>query len=291
MMELTPLYCMIEKQSYNEEVRMQYADLTPMKIAALQMCSSNKVEENLKNCAALIQQAASDPEVSIIVLPEMFAIFSENPAEKIAIQERLNYGPLQSFLSTQAKAHDVWIVGGTIPLTSQYSTRPRAACLVYNEAGKRVARYDKMHLFDVALSETEYYRESDTTEAGTDSVVVDTPAGKLGLAVCYDLRFPELFRELFHQGAEIIAVPTAFTANTGKAHWEILTRARAIDHFSYVVTACQSGLHSNGRQTYGHSVIIGPWGEKLALLESGLGVVKAEINKEHLYQVRRSMGR
>jgi nitrilase len=173
----------------------------------------------------------------------------------------------------------VWLVGGTIPLTGGDARRVRAACLVYSDRGERVARYDKIHLFDVRLDSGEEYNESRVIEPGNAPVVVDTPFGKLGLAICYDLRFPELFRRMLDQGAELFAVPSAFTVRTGRAHWEVLVRARAVENLAYVIAGAQGGYHLNGRETYGDSMIVNPWGEILDRLARGSGVVLADIDR------------
>lgn len=256
------------------------------KVAAIQMCSTDNVDINLATTTTLIAKAAAQ-DAKLIVLPENFALMGLTDTDKLAHKENFGTGKIQSHLATLAKQYGVWIVAGTIPIASQDCNKVSAACLVYNAQGDVVARYDKMHLFDVTLSATESYKESATIEAGTKTVVVDTPVGKLGLAVCYDVRFPNLFTSLAQQGAELFALPTAFTALTGAAHWHVLTRARAIENFCYFIGACQGGVHANGRKTYGHSLIIEPWGTiEQELAESGAGVIVSEINLEHLYKVR-----
>lgn len=259
------------------------------KVAAIQMCSSHHLEENLSEAATLIAQAA-EQGAELVVLPEMFVCLGCDSMEKVKIKEPAGSGRIQAFLSQLAKKHHLWIVAGTIPIECQHPNKIHAACIVFDNQGIQVARYDKRHLFDVTLSPTEIYRESDTTEPGKDVVVIDTPIGKLGLAVCYDLRFPEHFAKLSEQGAEVIAIPSAFTVKTGEAHWDILTRCRAIDTFCYILGACQGGTHSNGRQTYGHTMIVSPWGDVLD--ESGnLGpcVTYAEIDLDKLYEIRKQI--
>jgi predicted amidohydrolase len=222
-------------------------------------------------------------------LPENFAIMGKDEGEKVAARESDEGGPIQDFLSQQSRKHGVWLVGGTIPLAAADPNRIRAACLLYDDAGRRVARYDKVHLFDVALVDgDERYTESETIEPGERTVVVDTPFGKLGLAVCYDLRFPELFRTLLDQGMEIVALPSAFTAITGKAHWESLVRARAIENLCYVLAAGQGGYHVNGRATYGHSMIVDPWGQISDELATGSGLVCASMDLQRLNNIRRT---
>lgn len=257
-------------------------------VAAVQMNSSPIVADNLLCAAQLIAQAAAK-KAMLIVLPEMFASMTSNTTVKCPAGEEFGYGPIQDFLALQARRHQLWLVAGTIPIRDKLTHKLRAACLVFNAQGEVVARYDKMHLFDV-LVEDERYQESATWDAGDQVVVVDTPVGKLGLAVCYDIRFPELFRVMFNRGAEIFAAPTAFTVPTGKAHWEILTRSRAIENFSYFIGACQVGEHEGKRQTYGHSLIIDPWGEVLNILaDKEVGVVTAEVNLQHLHEIRQRL--
>ena len=247
-------------------------------VAAIQMCSSHHVSENLKSAEQLIAQAASN-QAKLIVLPEMFAVIGLSANDKVLVKEPFGDGQIQRFLAAQAKKHKVWIVGGTIPIEGNHEKKIRASSLVFNDEGVCVARYDKIHLFDVTVSEHEVYKESDSTEAGDTLVVIDTPVGRLGLGVCYDIRFPELFRAMFEKNVQIIAIPAAFTVTTGKAHWELLARCRAIENYCYVVGACQGGTHSNGRKTYGHSVIIDPWGDVVARKESiEPGVIYTEID-------------
>ncbi|VAW89117.1 FIG003879: Uncharacterized subgroup of the nitrilase superfamily [hydrothermal vent metagenome] len=258
------------------------------RVAAIQMASGPNVGANLIEVKRLITQAV-DTGAELIVLPENFAIMGLTEADKVGLREKEGEGPIQAFLSQQAKDNGVWIVGGTIPLESDDENKVRAACLLFDAAGKQVARYDKVHLFDVMLEENkESYIESETIEAGDSCIVVDTPFGRLGIAICYDLRFPELFRALLDQGVDIIAVPSAFTAITGRAHWETLVRARAIENLSYVIAAAQGGYHVNGRETYGDSMIVDPWGGVLDRLPSGSGVVSAEIDPTRLAQTRQN---
>lgn len=258
-------------------------------VAAIQMCSSDNVADNLKQAQVLIKQAVQ-MDARLIVLPEMFAIFGKNDQDKLRVKESYGHGPIQSFLSEQASIHQAWILGGTIPITCAASGKVRAASILYNHYGDAVARYDKSHLFDVTLSEEEQYLESNTTEAGSELIVIDTPVGKLGLGVCFDVRFPEMFLELAKLGAEIIALPSAFTMKTGEAHWELLTRSRAVDSFCYLIGAAQGGLHAGGRKTYGHSLIVDPWGEMIASLNNDApGVIVANVDLESLHHIRRAI--
>lgn len=258
-------------------------------VAAIQMNSSGTVKANLASAGTLIA-AAVKQKAALVVLPEMFPIMTLQTKDKLAAAEDYGSGPIQEFLAQTARQHGIWLVSGTIPIRQAETERARATCLVFNAVGEVVARYDKMHLFDVVVSEQETYQESDTVAPGEAvAVVAPTPFGKLGLAVCYDIRFPELFRVMFNQGAEIFAIPTAFTIPTGRAHWETLVRSRAIENLSYVIGACQVGEHAGNRQTYGHSLIVDPWGEVLAMRPAGVGVITAEINLEQLHEIRKRM--
>lgn len=258
------------------------------KAAAVQMASGPNVGGNLQEAGRLIAKAAG-AGARLIVLPENFAIMPMKEDDRLDVAERDGAGPIQDFLSSRAREHRVWIVGGTIPLVADDPRKVRPACLVLDDQGKRVARYDKMHLFDVSLENGEQYNESRSQEAGTEVVVLDTPFGRMGLAVCYDLRFPELFRRMLDEGAELFAVPSAFTEMTGKAHWEILVRARAIENLAYVLAAGQGGYHVNGRETHGDSMIVSPWGYVLDRLPRGSGFVIAEIERARLESVRSSL--
>jgi nitrilase len=241
------------------------------------MASGPQVSANLTETARLIGQAAL-AGAKLVVLPENFAIMPMKEADRLSVTETEGSGPIQTFLATQARKFGIWLVGGTIPLKAQKPDRTRAACLLYNDRGEQVARYDKIHLFDVRLENGEQYNESASIEPGESTLVVSTPFGRLGLAVCYDLRFPELFRRLLDDGAELVAVPSAFTARTGRAHWEVLVRARAVENMVYVIASAQGGYHLNGRETYGDSMIVNPWGEVMDRLGRGSGYVIAECD-------------
>ena len=206
--------------------------------------------------------------------------------DKLRLAEKIGIGDIQETLSNLAKKYNLWIIAGTIPIQS-HSERVKASSLVFDNKGLCAGRYDKIHLFDVKVSETESHRESFTVERGDELVVVDTPIGRVGLTVCYDLRFPELYQQLVLKGAELFSIPSAFTAVTGAAHWEVLLRARAIENLCYVLAPNQGGQHENGRQTYGHSVVIEPWGKILACKLSGAGLVTAEIDLQRLQQLRK----
>ncbi|WP_347988876.1 carbon-nitrogen hydrolase family protein [Methylomonas sp. AM2-LC] len=258
--------------------------------AAIQMASGPQVSANLLEADKLIAEAAKAGS-KLVALPENFAIMGMKEQDKVKVREPDGIGPIQDFLAATAKKHNVWLIGGTIPLVAEQSGKVRAACPVYNELGQRVARYDKVHLFDVSVPDTsEEYRESDSVEAGNDICVLDTPFGRLGIAVCYDLRFPEFFRLMNkdHQNIDILVIPSAFTAKTGAAHWEVLLRARAIENQCYVIAPNQGGFHRNGRQTYGHSMIVDPWGVVLDCYKTGSGFVSAEIDGHRLEKTRTS---
>jgi nitrilase len=252
------------------------------------MASGPNVSANLLEAARLIAMAAGDG-AEMVVLPENFALMGLAETDKVRIREEDNAGPIQDFLVQQAEKHGVWVVGGTVPLVANDPQKVRAACLVYDDKGKRVARYDKIHLFDVVLNEgAETYEESSTIEHGSETLIIDTPFGRLGVVVCYDLRFPELFRCLQDQGMEIFVAPSAFTAITGRAHWEVLVRARAIENLCYGIAAAQGGYHVNGRETHGDSMIVDPWGIVLDRLPRGSGYVIAEIDRGRLSSIRKN---
>lgn len=259
-----------------------------MKAAAIQLASGTNVSANLLETEKLVEEAASQG-AELVVLPENFAFMGKSCKDAAALTEKPGDGPLQSFLSSLAKRLSVWIVGGTIPMEANDASKWRAASLVFNDKGELVGRYDKQHLFDVNLVETsERFVESDSIEPGEEIVVIDSPWGKLGLSVCYDLRFPELYRAMIDRGAEIICLPAAFTAITGKAHWEALVKARAIENLSYVIASAQGGFHIDSRETYGHTMIVDPWGTPLAVRERGNGFVMATLDHEFQSTTRRN---
>ncbi|HEB55516.1 MAG TPA: carbon-nitrogen hydrolase family protein [Gammaproteobacteria bacterium] len=258
------------------------------RIAAIQMASGPKVSANLTEAGRLIARAA-DAGAGMVVLPENFACMSMQDGDQLKYREREGEGPIQNFLQEQADKHRVWLVGGTIPLFGKDELRMRASCLIYDERGVQRGRYDKIHLFDVLLEENqETYHESATTEPDRKITVIDTPFGRLGLAICYDLRFPELFRRMLNEQVDIFAIPSAFTAITGRAHWEVLVRARAIENLCYVVASAQGGYHVNGRETHGHSMIVDPWGVVQDELDNGSGFVIAEVDMDRIKNIRRT---
>ncbi|MDH5611463.1 MAG: carbon-nitrogen hydrolase family protein [Gammaproteobacteria bacterium] len=257
------------------------------KVAAIQMASGPNVQANLDEAGKFIKIAVQQG-AELIVLPENFAIMGMAETDKVGIAEKYGHGLIQDFLRDQASKHGVWVVGGTIPIQSSETNKVYAACLLFNDSGEVEARYDKIHLFDVTLAESgESYTESETTASGDKIVVADTPFGRLGLAICYDLRFPEMFRAMAEAGVDIFALPSAFTSLTGKAHWETLIRARAIENLSYMVAAAQGGYHVNGRETHGDSMIVDPWGVVLNRLPHGTGVVVSEIDVTKLNKTRK----
>ncbi|MGC8519879.1 MAG: carbon-nitrogen hydrolase family protein, partial [Steroidobacteraceae bacterium] len=241
--------------------------------------SGAEVEANLEQARALLE-AAAGRGAQLAVLPENFAFMGRTEADRRRVSEPDGTGPIQAFLAACARQLDLWIVGGTVPLCGAPDGRVAPACLVYDADGERRARYDKIHLFDVQLPDRpESYRESAHFAPGSTPVVLDTPVGRLGLSVCYDVRFPELYRTLSAHGAQLFAVPAAFTAATGQAHWEVLLRARAIENLCAVIAAGQSGRHANGRETYGESLVIDHWGRVLARqAQDGPGFITADID-------------
>src|SRR5256885_6157404 len=243
------------------------------RVAALQMVSTPEVMPNLESADRLIAAAAA-AGARLVALPENFYLIGRHEADKVKVREPEGVGPIQSFLGAAARRHRVWIVGGTAPISCADPGRIRSACLVFDDTVRRVARYDKMHLFRFEAGD-ERYDESRTLEAGESAVAVQSPFGRLALSVCYDVRFPELYRGLGDFDA--MFVPSAFTVTTGAAHWETLLRARAIEDQAYVIAPAQSGGHASGRRTYGHSMIVDPWGQVLAVRPQGEGGLLAEI--------------
>jgi nitrilase len=247
-------------------------------VAAIQMTSSHIVAENLATAGRLLAEAKA-AGAQIACLPENFAFIGLKDSDKKAIAEADGDGPAQSFLRDTARSLGLWILGGTINIRGGADGRVANASLLIDADGRRVARYDKIHLFDVTIpGRNEQYRESDTVVPGRRTAVADTPVGRLGLSVCYDMRFPELYRELVLAGAEWFAMPAAFTVPTGRAHWETLLRARAIENLCYVVAPAQGGTHTSGRETYGDTLIVDYWGQVMTRLPQGNGVVTAEFD-------------
>lgn len=255
------------------------------RVAAVQMVSEPEVGANLAVAGRLVAQAAGEG-AQLVALPEYFCILGLRERDKVDVRETDGHGPIQDFLAETAARNRVWLVGGSAPLECADPNKVRNTCLVFDQSGRRVARYDKIHLFGFDLG-TERFEESRSIEAGREVVTVDAPFGRLGLSICYDLRFPEMYRKM--GVVDLILVPSSFTATTGKAHWEMLLRARAVENQTYVLAPAQGGHHKNGRDTYGHSMIIDPWGKVLAVLASGPGVITAEIDHAEIARVRRSL--
>jgi nitrilase len=256
-----------------------------VKVAGIQMASSPQVSSNLIEAERLIAIAVKQG-AKIVVLPEYFCMMGFKETDKVKVREKEGEGPIQHFLAKMAKEYKIWLIGGTVPLTSNFPKKVRNSCLVYNDKGVQVARYDKIHLFGLDLG-TEHYHEENTIESGDSVVVVDTPYGKIGLSICYDLRFPELYRAMGE--VDILVVPSAFTETTGKAHWECLLRARAIENLCYVIAPAQGGYHLSGRETHGNSMIVDPWGVILDRLPRGSGVVMANLNRDYQASLRNSL--
>jgi deaminated glutathione amidase len=256
-----------------------------IKVAGIQMASSPNVSSNLIEAERLIKIAVNEG-AQIVVLPEYFCLMGVHDTDKVKVREEEGNGPIQRFLSKMAKKHKILLIGGTVPLVSSSPNKVRNSCLVYNEKGKQIARYDKIHLFGLDLG-TEHYHEENTIESGDQIVVVETAYGKIGLSTCYDLRFPELYRAMGE--VDIIVVPSAFTETTGKAHWETLVRARAIENLCYVIAPAQGGYHLSGRETHGNSMIVDPWGVILDRLPRGSGIVIASVNRNYQDSLRKSL--
>lgn len=257
-----------------------------IKIAGVQMASGPHVSANLSEAERLIEIAVAQG-ARVVALPEYFAIMGMKDTDKVAVREKEGQGPIQHFLARMAKKHQIWLIGGSVPLEASVPDKVRNACLVYDASGRQVARYDKIHLFGLDLG-NEHYREETTIEAGDRVVVLeDTPVGRIGLSICYDLRFPELYRAMGE--VDLIVVPSAFTETTGKAHWETLVRARAIENQCYVLAPAQGGYHISGRETHGNSMIVDPWGVVLDRLPRGSGVVIAGYNPAYMASRRESL--
>ncbi|OEZ61040.1 carbon-nitrogen hydrolase family protein [Duganella sp. HH105] len=254
-------------------------------VAAVQMISSPSVTENIATARRLVKQAA-DAGATLVLLPEYWAIMGVNDSDKVGVAEPLGRGAIQDFMSALAKELEIWLIGGTLPLASDDAEKVINTTLVYNPQGEHVGRYDKIHLFGFTKG-TESYNESRTIVPGKNVGVFEAPFGKVGMSVCYDLRFPELYRAM--GPVSLIVVPAAFTYTTGHAHWEILLRARAIENQCYVLAAAQGGNHPNGRRTWGHSMLIDPWGAVKSVLAEGEGVVHGDIDLLFMDSVRQSL--
>ena len=260
-----------------------------MKVAALQMVSTPDVAENLHVAGQLLQQARA-AGAELAALPEYFCAMGLRDTDKLGYMEAFGQGPIQDFLAQSARELGLWIVGGTLPLVADDPQHVRNSTLVFSPAGDCVARYDKIHLFRYDNGR-ERYDEANVIAAGQQTVHVDITdhsgaPWRLGLSICYDLRFPELYRAHAQRGCDLLLVPSAFTHTTGQAHWEVLLRARAIENQAYVLAPAQGGLHPNGRQTWGHSMAVDPWGQVLAVREQGPGLAMAQLDRQHIAHVR-----
>lgn len=254
-------------------------------VAGVQMVSGTDPQANCEAAAVAIAQAVL-AGARVVVLPEYFCLLGQRDTDKVGLREPEGDGPLQAFLSDQARQHGIWLIGGTIPLVASRVARVRNTCLVYAPDGTRAARYDKIHLFGFNRGQ-ERFDESATIEPGRTPVVIDVDGWRIGVTVCYDLRFPELYRAL--SPCDLIVVPSAFTYTTGQAHWELLLRARAIENQCYVLAPAQGGHHENGRRTWGHTMLIDPWGEVLQVLPEGPGIVSGTLQRQRIADVRRSL--
>jgi deaminated glutathione amidase len=259
--------------------------IDPVKIAAVQMVSTPVVDENIAVARRLVAEAAQQG-AQLVLLPEYWPIMGMNESDKVAHAEQIDIGPIQKCMSDMAREHRVWLIGGTLPMVAPQADKVLNTMMVYSPDGEHVVRYDKIHLFSFTKG-AESYDEARTIVHGTTVATVDAPFGRVGLSVCYDLRFPELYRAM--GDCTLIVMPAAFTYTTGRAHWEILLRARAIENQCYVLAAAQGGTHPNGRRTWGHSMLIDPWGEVKALLPEGEGIVIGDIDPVHLQRVRESL--
>jgi predicted amidohydrolase len=255
------------------------------RVAAIQMASGPHVKANLEEASRLVALAAS-AGARIVVLPEYFALMGMRENDKVEAMEADGHGPIQDWLAETASKHQLWLIGAGVPISTDLPGKVKNSCLVYDNAGKRVARYDKLHLFSLSMGQDQF-NEARTIEPGDTVKVVDSPYGRIGLSICYDLRFPELYRAMGE--VDIIVIPSAFTATTGKAHWEPLVRARAIENLAYVIASAQGGYHVNGRETHGDTMIVDPWGMVLDHLPRGSGVVVAGINPQYQQTVRKSL--
>jgi deaminated glutathione amidase len=254
-------------------------------VAAVQMVSAPELGMNLESAARLIG-AAAGAGARLVALPENFYIIGRHESDKVKLREPDGKGPIQDFLADAARRHRVWLVGGTAPIETDDANRILSACLLFDDSGRRIARYDKMHLFRFDGTD-ERHDEARTLQPGLRAAAAESPFGRLALSICYDVRFPELYRSLGE--FDVMFVPSAFTVPTGRAHWELLLRARAVENQAYVVAPAQGGLHASGRRTYGHTMIVDPWGEVLAVRPEGEGFVLAEIDSDRIRQVRAAL--
>ena len=259
-----------------------------MRIAVVQLTSTDDVSENLSNIECILS-SLKNQSVQAVCLPECFALMQRSVDQLRTARERPGRGPIQAYLAHASKHYGLWIFAGGMPFKASCPDKATNTQVVYNDQGKQVARYDKIHLFDVILSDDERYLESSYTEPGQAVVTVDTPWAKIGLSICYDLRFPELYRKLTQMGADVLLVPSAFSPTTGRDHWLSLLRARAIENTCFVIAAAQTGRHPSGRKTWGHSVVIDPWGDIICDLGEESGALVVDLDLDRLADIRRKM--
>jgi nitrilase len=262
-------------------------DQTSIRVACIQLNSGSDQSANLARVSTLMEEATTQ-HCDLALLPENFSFMGSDENKKLAMAEDPSNSKVLSFLSKQAKTHQMMIIGGTVPLNSSEQNRVRNSCPVFSTNGKLIALYDKIHLFDVNLG-SEKHCESTTVEAGEMPETASVNGWKIGLSICYDLRFPELYRHYSSIGCNMLAIPAAFTRPTGKAHWEVLLRARAIENQAYVIAAGQSGVHPGNRKTWGHSMIVDPWGEVLATSNDGEGLITAELSLNKVKKIREAL--
>ncbi len=256
-----------------------------MKLGLIQICASNDIEQNLNKLEAWLRQA-SEEGAELVLLPENFALMPNHASEKLATQETPGEGRVQGWLSRISAELKIWIVAGSFPIQSDDKNRPFARCLIYNPQGQLDSYYDKIHLFYVAVSEQETYLESADTHAGHQPLIIEVAGVKIGISICYDVRFPELYRYFQSEGVELALVPAAFTLKTGQAHWELLLKSRAVENLFYVAAANQTGTHANGRQTYGHSLAVDPWGKLIGAMAEEEGLLVVDIEQAKLAAIR-----
>ncbi|WP_343656447.1 carbon-nitrogen hydrolase family protein [Paraburkholderia caribensis] len=269
----------------NTQSAKSFSHADPFRVAALQMVSTPERDRNLADADRLIALAAADG-AQLVLLPEYFCFMGYKDTDKLTVREPYGDGPIQRFLADAARRHKVWVIGGTLPLTAPEETRVLNTTLVFDPEGNEAARYDKIHLFNFEKGE-ESFDEARTIRPGDTVRTFDAPFGRVGLSVCYDLRFPELYRRM--GDCALIVVPSAFTYTTGRAHWETLLRARAVENQCYVLAAAQGGKHENGRRTWGHTMLIDPWGEIIDVRDEGAGVVAGNIERSRIDEVRQSL--
>ncbi len=258
------------------------------KIAVAQLCSSDSIPENLTRASELVAEAKSGGAEALF-LPECFALMQSSRQQLRESAEQPGTGQIQEAMSSVAKQHAITVFSGTVPVRSEDPSRVFNRSLVFDASGAELARYDKIFLFDVQLANGEQYLESAYTMPGKDIVTVDCCLGIVGLSICYDLRFPELYRRLVEQNAQILVVPSAFASTTGPAHWHTLLRARAIENFSYVIASAQEGIHPSGRRTYGHTLVVDPWGQVVAEKQKGEGLLMVEIDLKRVEKARKEI--